>query len=277
MTTTERGGTTQATGEHPPVVQDYRRPASPPGGRGRGGIGGILGGQGTYGAAIGELLLRRWRERAFVAGGAGVAGVLLFDFKVGVSIAVVVAIVDTLLRARSAPSGGATTGGTGLKLTKAMRKTERQLRGFERQGWQVLHNRSIPGTPNRIDHLLIGPTGVYVVDSEKWDRRLAVRAMSHRKLFHGPFNMHERLDEARFEARQASRLIAAELGDDVEVQPSLAIYGPSVPWKVLNVRDVDVYSGGQARRYLRRRPKVLNSTQIERISRAAEKALPIMH
>jgi hypothetical protein len=58
------------------------------------------------------------------------------------------------------------------------------------------------------------------------------------------------------------------------VQPSVAIYGPTISWKVLRVRDVDVYSGGRARTYLRRRAKILNGTDIERIAKAADHALP---
>jgi Nuclease-related domain len=251
--------TTVTAASHPPAVQDYRQPDKPgPDGQ-------------TYGAMISDLLLQRWRQRAAMGGIVAVALWLLIDFRVGVSAGVLVVIADTLWRARSNRAQA-----SGPKLNPAMRRTERQLRGFERKGYQVLHSRSIPDTPNRIDHLIIGPTGVYVIDSEKWDRKLAVRSMSHRKLFHGPFDMHERLDEARFEARKASRLISAELGTKIKVQPSLAIYGPSVPWRVLNVRDVDVYSGGTARAYLRRRPKVLSPTEIERITRAALKVLPPM-
>jgi len=54
----------------------------------------------------------------------------------------------------------------------------------------------------------------------------------------------------------------------------VAIYGPAIPWKVMTVRDVDVYSGGRARSYLKRRSKILTSTDIDRIHRAAEDALP---
>lgn len=260
--TAERGtgDTTISSGDHPPAVQDYREPDDPRADRR------------PYGAMLSELLLQRWQQRLMIGAVILVVFWFLFGFRIGLSIAIAALIGDVYWRARSGMRADSST----ATMDPAMRRTERQLRGFERKGWRVLHSRAIPGTTNRIDHLIIGPTGVYVVDSEKWDRRLAVRSMSHRKLFHGPFDMHERLDEARFEARKASKLISAELGTKVKVQPSLAIYGPSVPWKVLNVRNVDVYSGGHARSYLRRRPKVLSQTEIERIARAAAKVLPPM-
>ena len=51
----------------------------------------------------------------------------------------------------------------------AERRTEAQLRKLERNGYRTLHARAIPGSEAQIDHLVVGPTGVYAVDSEKWD------------------------------------------------------------------------------------------------------------
>lgn len=34
--------------------------------------------------------------------------------------------------------------------------------------WTVLHSREVPGSRADIDHLLVGPTGVYLVDSKNW-------------------------------------------------------------------------------------------------------------
>lgn len=258
MTSSERGK--DATDPHRPAVRDYLHPDPGQGGQ-------------TYGATIDDSQVRRWRVRAIAAIITGIALTILFDFKIGISAATLVVVADVVWRARTARA----TGGEQTRLTPAMRRTERQLRGFDQKGWRVLHSRSIPGTSNRIDHLIIGPTGVYVVDSETWDKRLPVRTLSHKQLFHGPFNMEERLDEARFEARNASRLIGAELGSEVRVQASLAIYGPSIPWKVLTVRRVDVYSGGHARAYLRRKPTILSDVEIDRIHRTAEQVLPTMY
>ena len=41
-----------------------------------------------------------------------------------------------------------------------------------------MQRAAIPGTNSIIDHLVIGPGGVFAVDSERWDRRLPVRAAS---------------------------------------------------------------------------------------------------
>jgi hypothetical protein len=204
----------------------------------------------------------------------GVLFALVFDFRIGVTVAIFAVIVDTIRRARLSSSVEAWQ-----KSSAAERNTERQLRALEKKGWYVLHARAVPmdeygASDGKIDHLIVGPTGVYAIDSEKWDKRLPVRALNHKSLYHGPSDKKGRLDEARWEADQASKLISRQLGSEVPVQPSVAIYGPAISWKVLRVRDVDVYSGGRARKYLRRRPIILTSTDVERIAKAAERVLP---
>ncbi|MFI6520993.1 NERD domain-containing protein [Spirillospora sp. NPDC050679] len=228
----------------------------------------------TYGQMLGDPQIRRWIRRAAVAIVIGVLVSIVLGVRLGVTAAIVAVIVDTVRQSRRSSSVAAWQ-----KSSAAERRTEKQLKSLERKGYRVLHARAVPRddegvSDGRIDHLVIGPSGVYAIDSERWDKRLPVRTLSHRKLFHGPFNKKDRLDEARWEAEQASRIIGGQVGFDVPVQPSVAIYGPSIPWKVMRVRDVDVYSGNQARGYLRRRPKILTETDVQRIYQAAEQSLP---
>ncbi|GAA4509729.1 hypothetical protein GCM10023191_071280 [Actinoallomurus oryzae] len=230
--------------------------------------------QETYGDMIGDPQVQRWIRRSVGALALGLLFALLVNLPVGLLVAIAVVVADVVLKNRKESSVEAWR-----KPSVAERKTERQLRGMEKAGYRTLHARAVPRddegvSDGQIDHLVIGPTGVYAVDSEKWDKRLPVRAMSHRKLFLGPFNKKERLDEARWESEQASKLISEQLGKEVPVQPSLAIYGPAISWKVLMVRDVDVYAGTRARNYLRRRPKILSSADINDIYEAAERVLP---
>lgn len=228
----------------------------------------------TYGDLVGNPEIRRWAQRVGIALVVGLLFALFFGLRVGFTFAVLVVIADTVRRARLNSSVDAWQ-----KSSAAERRTERQLRRLEKSGWRVLHARAVPrdeegASDGKIDHLVIGPSGVYAIDSEKWDKRLPVRTLSHRKLFHGPFNKKDRLDEACWEAGQASRILSAQVGFEVPVQPSVAIYGPAIPWKVMTVRDVDVYSGKRAKAYLRRRPKILTETDIQHIAKAAELTLP---
>jgi len=219
--------------------------------------------------------VRRWALRAGVAVIVGAVFAWVVDIRVGLTVAIIAIIADTVLKARSSQSGAEAW----RKASAAERKTEKQLRGLAAKGWRVMHARAVPQdrdgvSDGKIDHLVIGPTGVYAIDSEKWDKRLPVRTLSHMKLFHGPFEKKDQLDEARWEANQASRLLSKALGVEIPVQPSVAIYGPAIPWRVMTVRNVDVYAGGKAKSYLRKRPKVLTSEEIDRIAEAAEQVLP---
>lgn len=228
----------------------------------------------TAAVLLDDPRLRRWAWRAGAAVLAGVAVAVLLGWRLAVAVAILVVVGDVVRSSRRSSSVAAWQ-----KSSAAERRTERQLKALQRSGYLVLHARAVPRdddgvSDGRIDHLVIGPSGVYAIDSEKWDKRLPVRTMSHMKLFHGPFNKKDRLDEARWEAQMASSILAERVGFEVPVQPSVAIYGPSIPWKVMRVRDVDVYAGNRARAYLRRRPKILTDGDVRRIFQAAEKALP---
>ena len=79
-------------------------------------------------------------------------------------------------------------------------------------GYISLHGRMIPGTESVIDHLVIGPAGVYAVGSQRWDRRLPVRATQGGQLYHGPFDQAAVLRNTRGLAGQAGRLISVDRG-----------------------------------------------------------------
>ncbi|MFD1932566.1 MULTISPECIES: nuclease-related domain-containing protein [Nonomuraea] len=213
---------------------------------------------------------RHLRTRVLIAVAVGVVvGFLVSDVRVGITAAVLAAIADTIYRAKSHSTVPAWR-----RSSVAERKTEAQLKRLERSGYRTLHARAIPGSEAQIDHLVIGPTGVYAVDSEKWDKRLPVRVQMGKKLFHGPFDMKPRLTEARWEATQASELISKAYGREVTVVASLAIYGPPVPWKIMTIRDVDVYEGARARKWITKRERALTDAEIERLYEIAAQVLP---
>src|SRR5664279_5060278 len=50
---------------------------------------------------------------------------------------------------------------------------KRQLEGVA--GLQVLHDRRVPGTKGNVDHILIAPAGVFVVDAKHYEGRIEIR------------------------------------------------------------------------------------------------------
>jgi hypothetical protein len=52
------------------------------------------------------------------------------------------------------------------------RHTAHLLRRLHRDGFVVFHDLAVPGSPANVDHLVIGPTGVFVIDSKRWRGRV---------------------------------------------------------------------------------------------------------
>jgi hypothetical protein len=167
------------------------------------------------------------------------------------------------------------------RVTTAQRLTRRRLKMLEPTGYVSLNTRTIPGAPHVIDHLVVGPAGVFSVDSERLDNRLEIRAKGGR-MFYGNDSMESRLDHARMEADHAQALIEAQLGRRIRVQPAMVIYGPAVPWVIMRFKGVDVFDGARVGTYFRRQSKLtrhhhLPSSEIAKIFSAAAHALPPLH
>lgn len=215
-----------------------------------------------------------WIRRAVMAAAAGVVAGFLVDWRLGLTAAAIVAILDTVHRSRTTAVIPAA-----VRVTSAQRRTRRRLLWARRSGYLTLNARAIPGTNCVIDHLIVGPAGVFAVDSERWDRRLPLRATQGGHLYHGPYSQTSRLKHAQLEAATAGRLISESLGHKQRIRPAMVVYGPTVPWTVARISGVDVFSGRRLRKYLRaqaraRREQRLTHEEIERIHAAAAAALP---
>jgi hypothetical protein len=216
--------------------------------------------------------MRIWQLRAVVAVVILAAFWALVSWKLGLTLAVIAIIADTIYRARKGYAGK-------IKLTAAQRRTRRQLTKLGRAGYRAMHARPIPESQDQIDHLVVGPAGVFAIDSENWDKRLAVRTKKGTQLWHGPFSKKDRLQHAQWEAQRAAEMLSGAIGKPVSVRPAMAVYGPRIPWDVATIREVDVFSGPRLRKYLRRRARQgevrpLTDEEIERIFTAANQAFP---
>ena len=234
---------------------------------------------------FGHTRMGLWRRRVAIAFVIGFVISFLLNWEVGVTLAVIFAIADTVFRSRTPIVASPLPG---VKLTRAQKQTQSQLSSLEKAGYRALHSRLIPDSEDHIDHLVIGPAGVFSIDSEYWDKHLPIRTKNARQLWHGPFSMKDRLEHAKWEAEQASalltkaaspQLLARLPGGVVTVRPAMAVYGPKIPWDVATIRDVDVFKGGRLRIYLRRyarqndaRP--LTQDEIEQLRAAAHQAFP---
>ncbi len=224
-----------------------------------------------------------WIRRAVVAAVLAAIVTIFAHWRWGLTAAAVYAVVDTVYHSKTVSLIPAAA-----RVTSAQRRTRRRLLLVRPSGYLAVHARAIPGSESIIDHLVIGPGGVFALDSERWDRRLPVRTVASDSaagpvLYHGPFSQKDRLAHARWEAAQASRLLSAELGREVSVHPAMVIYGPVIPWTVATLRDVDVFAGRSVGKYFRGRnrasrsrtgPARLSWDEAGEIFHAAQRALP---
>jgi hypothetical protein len=220
--------------------------------------------------------LRIWTSRALVAFAIFSGFTIGVNWRIGLTAAIVYIAADSILRSKTTsvvPSG--------VRVTSAQRFTRRRLRLLQPAGYVALHARAIPGTRHVIDHVVVGPAGVFTLDSERMDRRLPIRAIDG-MLYHGRTSMEPRLDHAQHEATHAATLIAAELGLRVRVLPAMVLYGPNISWDVMKVKGVAVFDGSGIGTYFRRQTKAvgekrLDASQIAMVLAAAARALPPLH
>ena len=220
-----------------------------------------------------------WTRRAVAALVIAVGFTFWLGWRTGLTIAALAAIGDTIYQSKTVSLIPAAA-----RIASAQRRTRHRLLVMRMWGYHALHIRPIPGTGSIIDHLVIGPGGVYAIDSERWDRRMPVRTVASNSaagpvLYHGPDSKRERLAHARWEAAQAAYLLSRELGRPVSVRPTMVIYGPAVPWSVARLRGVDVLGGRSVIRYFVSRKRASPDTAITweqagEIASAAERALP---
>jgi len=223
----------------------------------------------VYGALKDNQSARKWVVRSISAAAVtAVFGLVTSDWRLAATLGIFTMVGTMVYHSRRESEIP-----RWRKPSAVQRRTEVQLKVMKQLGYRVLHARAVPGGNGQIDHFIVGRRGAFAIDSESWDKRLPLRNKLE-KLYHGRFSKNERIDEALEEAKRAEELISTELGREIKVRASLAIYGPGMPWDSHRLRGVDIITGTKVRKWLRSGRDRLTETEIEEIYRAAEKALP---
>ena len=149
------------------------------------------------------------------------------------------------------------------------RRTARLLAALERHGWAVLHDLAVPGSQANVDHLVIGPGGVFVIDSKQYRGR--VRLDPTGRLWHGRYPLAATLRAVSFEADQAARVLT---DPGVAVVPIVAVHGAQVPWGRVVMDGVPVVAARHLPSMLRQLPAVLGP---ERVAVLADQARVRFH
>jgi hypothetical protein len=144
------------------------------------------------------------------------------------------------------------------------RRTARLLAPLERRGWAVLHDLAIPGFQANIDHLVIGPGGVVVIDTKQYRGRL--RLDPDGLLWHGRQLLVATLRKVRWAADQADEVLGVA---EVQVVAIMAVHGANVPWGRLTADGVIVAPARRVPDLLQALPAILGP---ERVAWLADRA-----
>jgi Nuclease-related domain len=144
------------------------------------------------------------------------------------------------------------------------RRTAQLLGPLERHGWAILHDLAIPRSQANLDHLVIGPGGVFVIDSKQYRGRLQLDPSG--RLWHGRYPLAPIVQAVSFEADQAA-VVLPDPG--MAVVPIVAVHGAQVPWGKVVVAGVPVVAARRLPSMLRALPAVLGP---ERVAALADQA-----
>jgi Nuclease-related domain len=85
------------------------------------------------------------------------------------------------------------------------RHTARLLDRLTRDGYVLFHDLAILGSPANVDHLVIGPSGVFVIDSKQWSG--SVHQGADGLVWHNHYRLDRTLETVRWEAETVGRLL----------------------------------------------------------------------
>jgi hypothetical protein len=133
----------------------------------------------------------------------------------------------------------------------------------------VLHDRKIPGSAANIDHVVIGPPGVFVVETKNYSGRVAVRGG---ELFVAGRRHDEFVDQARREADVVAKALE-QAGEVVPVTPLLCIHRAELPWRSTTVNGVRIVSGRGLTRLLDQADQTLPADDVRRVAARLDRSL----
>jgi hypothetical protein len=141
------------------------------------------------------------------------------------------------------------------------RHVARLLEPLVQQGWGVHHDLRVPGSKANIDHVVVGPPGIFVVDAKHYRGRL--RLSRDGQLWHGRYLLAPTLSVTRWEADKLQAVIGAA---DVAVTPIVAVWGAAVPYGQVSATGVTVVPARRLPNLLRSLPPTLTPERAREVA-----------
>jgi hypothetical protein len=135
------------------------------------------------------------------------------------------------------------------------------------EGWRVLHSVPIGAGETDIDHVVIGPPGVFSLNSKN---HLGKRVTVYERAIYVSGSKQPYLAKSRAEGNRATKLLSAKCNFPVTVKPMLVIMANELNFKG-RPTDVDVVARKRLAKWLSSQRQRLAPAEIESIYAAARR------
>jgi hypothetical protein len=126
------------------------------------------------------------------------------------------------------------------------------------------HDLAMPDSPANLDHLVVGPSGVFVIDSKDWTGQ--VHQSSDGLLWHNHYRLDRTLASIRWQAETLGRLLG------VPVAPLVCVHGAHIRHGGLHAQGVAIVPATRLRSALGY-DQLLSDADVERYAATARMRL----
>ncbi|MFD0885726.1 nuclease-related domain-containing protein [Streptosporangium algeriense] len=221
---------------------------------------------------------QRWKMRGLKAAGGLAAGlVIAYRFAIpspvlfGLVCGLLVGLGDLFWAWRSYEAT-AVWRGRRRGETITGRRLRRRLR---RRGYRILDGRAVPGQAS-IDHLVIGPGGVWVIDNEAWSPDTEIAKYGER-LFLGEKYGTSVAKALVKTADSLAEVLSREANIPVTIEPLLAVHGGELR-RTVSAEGLTLLKPRLVARWILAGPRMeLDAEQVEVLARTAARVLRRMN
>ena len=136
-------------------------------------------------------------------------------------------------------------------------------------GCMVLHDRKIPGSKGNIDHVAIGPGGVFVIETKRYKGEVTVKGDD---LFIGGRKKTQFIEQTWREAVNVQTMLAEHMARlEIDVVPVLCIHGSAVPRET--VQGVRLVGPRGLKKLIAKAKPVLSEEDVRVLVEVAERGL----
>jgi hypothetical protein len=143
-------------------------------------------------------------------------------------------------------------------------RTAELLRPLGAQGFRVIHDRLIPGSRANIDHIVVGPPGVFVVETKSYTGKLRVRG---REIWIAGQRKTDILAQVRREADAVAAIVAPG-----PVTPLICIHRADLGWSKIEVQGVRIVTPRELVKVLRKAAAVLAANEVAALAKRIDRS-----